>query len=132
MAAGLSFSPRTPTSRTAWRRSIESNRSIAASPMRCPTEVGSGSVRERLNVVKSEKRTLIEIVAASYCCVRRRAPTRSARRRSSTWSVRVSEMSVWNVSSWPTLFSDRPVCTSRASIPRDRCQMRSPIAAPRT
>ncbi|MDF2492845.1 MAG: hypothetical protein K0Q58_1423 [Microbacterium sp.] len=98
--------------------------------MRCPTAVGSGSVTDRVTVRKSANRTLMDTVAASAPCARNRAPTRSARRRSSAPRIASSAMSSSKVSSCPMLFSTRSVSISRASSPRARCQTRAPIEGP--
>ena len=129
--AARSFSARTPISRTG-SGTIDRARTArsAASPIRWPTAVGSGSVCDREIVVKSAKRTLIAMVDASHpCCAAARRP---GRRAGATRSAgRPDRRCRRGTSLRGRRSSRRAACRRcRGSTPRARCQMRSPIAAP--
>ena len=127
--AGRSFSARTPMSRTGRRRSTASNSSSAASPIRWPTAVGSGSVCER--------RDRREVGEAHLDRDRRRLPAVRAQARADPVGESaqlgaqhggVVDVAVERLFVADALLDACGVDAARASRPRARCQMRSPIA----
>src|SRR5665647_1224287 len=95
------------------------------------TSVGSRRVLERVIVVKSEKRTLIEMVRPTIPAARTRAAVRSLSLSSSRWMYAGSSTSKENVSSAPMLRSRRMGITGRESCPQASAYRAGPALSPR-
>ncbi len=94
------------------------------------TSVGSGSVRDRVIVVKLASRSLITTVRATAPAERRPRAVRPDRRSSSRRITSGSSTSLANVSSAPMLFSGVLLTTGRSSRPQASAARWAPSEGP--